>query len=278
MPQDQVLLTILGAGGLATLVLVATIALLVRGRRRSRLAGGGRYGTDDDAREAAAIEAFVASVSPDAGVRVRPRPVSAAASTTGEAVTRGVPVMPLGWPGATDRPEAEDREPSTGLAWARPARPPAWAARPPEATPVQLADPATWARTVREESARAARFGHPVTVVMAELPHLDVVADRLGREVADQVVRMTAHVLVTEGRAVDRVARLGDARFGVLMLETEEMGAGTYVERVRAAADDWLASAGLSIRLSLGWASPVGGDVTAAAAVAQQRMYEASRR
>jgi diguanylate cyclase (GGDEF)-like protein len=272
MPQDQVLLTILGVGGLATLVLVATIALLARSRRRSRLAGGGDLRTDDDAREAAAIEAFVASVSPDAGVRVRPlvRP-SAAVSTTGEAITRGVPVMPLGWPGATDPPEADDREPAA-VAVSAPR------ARPPESTPVQLADAATWARTVREESARTARFRHPVTVVMAELPHLDVLADRLGREVADQIVRMTAHVLVTEGRAVDRVARLGDARFGVLMLETEETGAGTYVERVRAAADDWLASAGLSIRLSLGWASPEGGDVIAAAAVARQRMYEASRR
>jgi hypothetical protein len=33
------------------------------------------------------------------------------------------------------------------------------------------------------------------------------------------------------------------------VLETEETGAGTYVVRVRAAADDRLASAGLSIRL-----------------------------
>jgi hypothetical protein len=41
MPQDQVLLAILGVGGLATLVLVATIALLARSRRRSRLAGTG---------------------------------------------------------------------------------------------------------------------------------------------------------------------------------------------------------------------------------------------
>jgi hypothetical protein len=49
--------------------------------------------------------------------------------------------------------------------------------------------------------------------------------------------------------------------------------AGGYVERIRAIADDWLESAGLSVRLSLGWASPAqGGDVMAATAIAQERM------
>jgi diguanylate cyclase (GGDEF)-like protein len=136
-----------------------------------------------------------------------------------------------------------------------------------------------WDRLVREESARVARFGRPITVVMAELRRLDGVADRLGRDVADRVVTETASLLVTEGRSVDRIAWLGDARFGVLLLETEESGASHYVDRVRAVADGWLESAGLSLRLSLGWASPVeGGDVIAAAATAQQRMLDVDPR
>jgi diguanylate cyclase (GGDEF)-like protein len=271
MPQDQVLLTIFGVGVLATLLLVGTIGLLARSQRRSRSSTRGS-GTDEDARKAAAIEAFVESASADTGVHVRPRPLSAAMSTTGETLIRRAPVMRIPMPGATDPPGEEDPEPSTTPARARPAG-------APESGPVRIEDPATWARTVREESARVARFGHPVTVVMAELPHLDVLADRLGRDVADRVVSMTARLLVTESRAVDCVARLGDARFGILILETEEMAAGSFVERVRAAADTWLESAGLSIRLSLGWASPAeGGDVMAAASVAQQRMYEAARR
>jgi diguanylate cyclase (GGDEF)-like protein len=277
MSQDQVLLTILGVGVLATVLLVGTIGLLARSLRRSRSSTRGS-GIDEDAREAAAIEAFVESVSADTGVHGRPRPLSAAIPTTGETLIRRVPVMRIPMPGATDPPEAEDLpeaedpEPSTTPAWPRPVA-------TPESAAARIEDPATWARTVREESARVARFGHPVTVVMAELPHLDVLADRLGRDVADRVVSMTARLLVTESRAVDCVARLGDARFGILILETDEMAAGSFVERVRAAADTWLVSAGLSIRLSLGWASPVeGGDVMAAASIAQQRMYEAARR
>ena len=145
--------------------------------------------------------------------------------------------------------------------------------------PAGLADPAAWDRTLREESARVARFGRPVTVVMAEIPDLDGVIDRLGRGVADRVVTETARLLVTKGRAADRIAWLGDARFGILLSETEEIRATGYIDRVRAAADGWLESAGLSIRLSLGWASPAEGvDVMAAAAAAHQRMRDVDRR
>jgi diguanylate cyclase (GGDEF)-like protein len=122
-----------------------------------------------------------------------------------------------------------------------------------------------------------ARFGRPVTVVVAELRHLDDLADRLGRDVADRVANETARLLVTDGRAADRIAWLGYARFGVLLLETEEKVACRYVDRLRTAVDGWLDSAGLSVRLSLGWASPEGGDVMAAAVIAQQRMHDADR-
>ena len=146
-------------------------------------------------------------------------------------------------------------------------------------TPAGFADAATWDRSIRDEAARTVRFGRPVTVVMAELHHLDHVADRLGRDVADRVVTETARLLAAEGRTADRLAWLGDAKFGVLLLETEESRARGYVERVRAATDGWLEWAGLSIRLSLGWASPAkGGDVIAAAALAGQRMHDAHRR
>jgi len=78
---------------------------------------------------------------------------------------------------------------------------------------------------------------------------------------------------VAEGRAVDRIAWLDDARFGVLLMETEEARAADYVHRVGSAADAWLRGAGLSVRLALGWASPAGGgDVVAAVATAEERM------
>lgn len=279
MGLDQ-LLAVLGFAVLANVLLLALIPLRTRAERRSwsqrgpqpgsqrppetaigRPAASGPRGprldlpsrgqprSDEDARTAAAIEAFIAEVSPDAAGRTRaPAAAEAIASV-----------------------DAHGGEPSTAATMASRDRSSAVLAY----TPGGLADPAAWDRTLREESARVARFGRPVTVVMAEIPDLEGVADRLGRGVADRVVTETARLLATEGRAADRLAWLGDAKFGILLSETEENRATGYVDRVRVAADDWLESAGLSIRLSLGWASPTQGlDVMAAAVAAQERMHD----
>jgi diguanylate cyclase (GGDEF)-like protein len=249
MPQDQPLLSLLVVLVLANMVLLASNALHTRAQRRSSRHGrvrSGREGRTDtpDGRAAAAIEAFVAEVAAGSAGQARPPTASQVISWQREAITAP----------AARTPHA------------------------PDLTPAGLADPATWDRAIHEESARMGRFGRPVTVVMAELRHLDDVADRLGRDVADRVVTEIACVLAREGRAADRIAWLGGARFGVLLVETEELMASRYVERLRTAADSWLESAGLSIRLSLGWASPAhGGDIKAAATMAHERMHDAHR-
>lgn len=273
MQQDQILLIVLGVVVAANVVLVASIPLRARGIRRSTdvehiesgrsvgrdapvaqppageptgppvgPSGRGDPPHDEDARTAAAIEAFVAGVSTGSAGRGRSLAPFELASRRRDTVTAAAPE-------ATAVP----------------------------GTPVGLADSATWDRTVRQESARAARFGRRVAVVIAELPRLDGIADRFGGDVAEKVVAETARFLMTEGRAADRIAWLGDARFGVLLVEADEVGARIYVDRVRAAADSWLESAGLSIRLSIGWASTTeGGDVAAAATSARQRMHEST--
>jgi diguanylate cyclase (GGDEF)-like protein len=242
MTQDQVFFAILGILVVASIILDASIPFRSRRRRRSAPQIRGGTGSADDDR-AAAIEAFVAGVSVDARGRREP-------------------------------PPAWDPIPSMGVAVRDPELAPQSTVREHAVRPVE--DAATWSRAIREESARVARFGHAATVVMAEVPRLQVLSDRLGRGVADRVVTEAARLMVSDTRAVDRVARLGEARFGVLLMETDEIAASDYVERVRAATDRWLESAGLSIRLSVGWASATdGSDVAAAAATAEQRMHEA---
>lgn len=305
MPPDQLLLTILAVVVFANVLLVAVVPIRTRVQRRSSQqdraqpdqpggldtpvaappasgpigpsADPSRRGDtrsdedDEDARAAMAIEAFVAEVSADAAGRDRPPAPWEVVTRRREAVTGAAADTKPAALRAVGDPRADRREPSTTQV-------PQPALHASERSP-GLADPAMWDRFVREESARVARFGRPITVVMAELRRIDGVAERLGRDVADRVVTETATLLATEGRSVDRIAWLGEARFGVLLLETEEIGARHYVDRVRAVADGWLESAGLSIRLSLGWASPVeGGDVMAAAATAQQRMLDVDRR
>lgn len=304
MPLDQTLLTIVGVV-LAYMWIATRIPFPMRSQRRALqpervqpgLPGGiGMHvasmaasapsrepvvlssddpGDHETAR--AAVEAFMAELAadgPDWAAPADPDPdlpevisrrlqaVMSLAPTTAESAPP--------WATPDDPDDADDGTRSTipAHAWGLQAR----------GTP-RLADPATWDRSIRAESARVARFGRPVTVVVAELPHLDDVVSRLGPDVADRVVMETARLLVSAGRSVDRITWLGGARFGILLFETEEARARSYVGRVRAAADGWLQSAGLSIRLSVAWAGPAeDGDVMAALAIAEQRICEASGR
>jgi diguanylate cyclase (GGDEF)-like protein len=262
MSGEQLLATALAALLIANTSMLAVTPLRIRGGRRSWWHGSGRpnppdrksialarsptdgptrppngpSGVEDpsaepDGRSAAAIEAFVASIAPDGAGRARRH-----APSRGTASQPGANVTAARMSTAAPTP-------------ARHLDAPGW-------RPTGLAGPGPWDEVVREESARVARFGRASTVVMAELPHLDDVADRLGRELADRLAAETARLLLTKGRAADRVAWLGDARFAVLLVETGESGARSYVDRMRAVGDAWLGSAGLSIRLSLGWANP----------------------
>jgi diguanylate cyclase (GGDEF)-like protein len=131
-----------------------------------------------------------------------------------------------------------------------------------------------WEEAVGLEEARRERYGHPATVVIAELDRLDALAQQLGRDNADRLIRPVAQALRANARAADVVARLGHARFGVLLPETDEVRAINYVERVRDACDGWLDAAAVSVRLSIGWASaPSGGSLADALRIAERRMY-----
>lgn len=246
MPQDQVLLTILGGAILLNVLLVAASWVRSRGHRPSLrlepvVASMNRIDRRADGSVAAAVEAFVAGVSADAAGATRlPTPAEVLARRR-EAVEGRPAAVPAVRPRSTSaEPEEANRRVPARVA--------------------ELADSATWERLVREESARAARSGRPSTVVTASLPHLEDIAERWGRNAADRVVAETVRLLESEGRAVDRIARLGDARFGILMPETGELGASRYVERVRALADAWLISAGLSVRLEFGWTDILNGS------------------
>jgi GGDEF domain-containing protein len=271
MRQDELLLTILGATILLNVLLVVASWLRVRSLRASgwpepvvggsphrAQTGPARTSQDesirplvapfseadlaDDGRVAAAVEAFVASVSPDAAGSARvPTPAEVLARRQ-EALSGGpAPLAPVQLRSSSaDQPDANVRRP-TGVAG--------------------LAEATIWEDLVRDESARAARFGRPSMVVTATLPQLEDVAERWGRDAANRVVAEITRVLESEGRAVDRMALLGDSTFGILLPETGELGASRFAERVRAATDAWLIAAGLSVRLEFAWASvPNGGD------------------
>lgn len=122
-----------------------------------------------------------------------------------------------------------------------------------QALPV-IASTESWRTWLAEESARTARFHRPTTIVVVELSGLDRLAERVGSAAANRLLPPVVDTIQRHARAADRLARLGPTRFGVLLIETDEVQAINYVERIRSGCDLWLAAGAVALRLSIGWA------------------------
>ena len=142
-----------------------------------------------------------------------------------------------------------------------------------------LLGPTDWNRLVADEDIRHARYKRRATVVVMELDGFDRLTAALGQLAADRVIVAVADTIRRNARKADHVARLGPSRFGVFLPETDEVAAINYVERVREASDLWLESGAISLRLAIGWASPVvDSSVVSAQAEAIERMFAEVRR
>jgi diguanylate cyclase (GGDEF)-like protein len=226
-----------------------------------------------------------------------PPPMSPVLATSlADASTHGLDADPYG---SVARPEPAHPDPG-GPPWVEPVAPMAAHDAPgpaagvasqgatesarsdvrPDVRPDARFDPVTslptgipWEEALRQEHLRHARYGHPVTVIVLELDRLDALAERIGRDNADRLIPPVAAVLRGQARGPDIIARTGRTRFQVLLPETDEISAINYIERVRQASDVWLEAAAISVRLSIGWASPTGGgSLLDAVALAEQRM------
>jgi len=152
--------------------------------------------------------------------------------------------------------------------------------------PTRRTDPLTglllaaeWNRIVADEDARIGRYGRPATVVIIELDGLERLIAVLGQEAGDRVLPAVADALSRNARGADHLARLGPARFGILLPETGEVEAVNYVERARQACDLWLESGAIALRLAIGWASPTAEtNMSDALGLASDRMYAELRR
>lgn len=136
-----------------------------------------------------------------------------------------------------------------------------------------------WSKWLAEEEARIDRYGRPATIVFIELAGLDRLAERLGPEAADRLIPPIATTMRRHARAADNIARLGRARFGALLTETDEIRAINYIERVRSACDVWLESGAVALRLSIGWAEIAANQpVEVAVQAAERRLNEERQR
>jgi diguanylate cyclase (GGDEF)-like protein len=90
-------------------------------------------------------------------------------------------------------------------------------------------------RRFERETARAERYGRPISVIAIDIDHFKLINDRFGHEAGDAVLRRVAQTLQATVRNSDVAARVGGEEFVVLLPETGLHAAGEAAERLRAA-------------------------------------------
>ena len=98
-----------------------------------------------------------------------------------------------------------------------------------------LANRRSFQETLEAELRRAERFGNPLALIFADIDDFKRVNDRFGHGVGDEVLRAFADVLRHRVRSIDQAARLGGEEFAVLLPETNAAGAESLAESLRVA-------------------------------------------
>ena len=94
-----------------------------------------------------------------------------------------------------------------------------------------------------QELNRAARYSHPLSVVLADIDHFKIVNDTYGHQVGDVVLKAFAQCIDEQVRKkIDWVVRYGGEEFLIILPETRNLGAYSMAERLRKAV------AGMKIR------------------------------
>lgn len=119
--------------------------------------------------------------------------------------------------------------------------------------------PDQWDRVVASEQARMRRYGGSVTIVLVEFTGFDGLASLIGGEAAIQSFARLSRVLARQVRASDHIARLTSNRFGILLIETDEVRTLNFVDRVLSACHREVAQHAM-IQVAIGWASPGPGE------------------
>ena len=70
----------------------------------------------------------------------------------------------------------------------------------------------------------------------------------------NRFVPACADMLVSLARSSDRITRLTNSRFGLLLLETDVVGAARLAARITVAAELRLAASTWPVRMVVGWA------------------------
>ncbi len=89
-------------------------------------------------------------------------------------------------------------------------------------------------RKLESELHRAARFGYPVSLLLADLDEFRIFNEVLGFEVGDEILRQVGSILKRSVRGYDLVSRYGGDEFVIALPATSLEGAVKVAERLKA--------------------------------------------
>ncbi len=90
-----------------------------------------------------------------------------------------------------------------------------------------------------QETERARRYSHPLSILYIDLDGLKRVNDLYGHRVGNEVLMQVGALLRSGARENDLVGRVGGDEFLVILPETDAKAAQTAAERVRGTFDDY---------------------------------------
>jgi hypothetical protein len=123
--------------------------------------------------------------------------------------------------------------------------------------PIVLDTPAEWEAAIRHEEIRVERYGRAATVLVVEVcADCGPPAGKNPSVTAADLVEPVIEAIRHEARETDHVVRVSPTRFHLLLPETGEAEAETFVARLNAASRDRLNGHGSDLRLRVESATP----------------------
>jgi diguanylate cyclase (GGDEF)-like protein len=89
-----------------------------------------------------------------------------------------------------------------------------------------------WLR-LREECARARRYGEPFSVAIVDVNSLAMINHAYGQDAGDAALNRVARVVESAKRGSDIAVRMTDDEFALLLLDCEKEGASAFTWRVQ---------------------------------------------
>jgi len=115
-----------------------------------------------------------------------------------------------------------------------------------------LANTRAFLDRLREEIARALRYGRVFTLVYFDLDRFKEVNDTLGHAEGDEVLTRIGAIMKETLRSSDLPARLGGDEFGIILAETPYAQGERALEHLREAVLEAMRSEGWPVTLSMG--------------------------